>query len=102
MGDDGAVIEILTFALADGADEAAFVGADARVQAEFAYRQPGLVRRTTARADDGRWAVVTLWASADDAESAVITGDSDPAVRAWAALVDPSTRRRERYTPLPG
>ena len=64
------VIEILRFRLADGADEAAFLQADKRVQAEFAYQQPGLVRRTAARGDDGGWVVIDLWHSAAQAEAA--------------------------------
>ena len=42
------VIETMTFRLAPGADEQAFLDADRRVQTDFAYRQPGLMRRTTA------------------------------------------------------
>jgi hypothetical protein len=36
------VIEIMRFRLRPGADEAAFLAADKRVQEEFAYQQPGL------------------------------------------------------------
>src|SRR5262245_44247260 len=55
-----AVIETMTFRLRDGADEAGFRAADQRLQTEFAYQQPGLLRRTTATGDDG-WIVVDLW-----------------------------------------
>ena len=50
-----AVIETMTFRLRLGVDEAEFLGVDKRLQSEFAYQQPGLVRRTTARSDDGAW-----------------------------------------------
>jgi heme-degrading monooxygenase HmoA len=64
-------IEITTFRLRADADEGAFVAEDARVQTEVAYRQPGLLRRTLARADDGSgWAVVTVWQDLGSARGA--------------------------------
>jgi len=56
------VIETLTFQLAPGTAQSAFLEADQRVQTDFFYRQPGLARRTTARGGDGEWLVVVLWA----------------------------------------
>src|SRR5437879_11566213 len=61
-----AVIEMFVFSLVPGTDEAAFLEADQRVQTEFSYQQPGLVRRTTARADHGDVRVLVLWASGGD------------------------------------
>ena len=69
-----AVIETMTFALRPDADEAAFLAADRRVQVEFAYHQPGLVRRTTARDSAGGWIVIDLWRSADDVDAWVSAG----------------------------
>ena len=62
------MIEIFSFKLLPGADEAAFLAADKRLQAEFAYQQPGLMRRTTARATDGEWVVIDPWRSEADAD----------------------------------
>jgi hypothetical protein len=69
-----AVIEIMRFRLPPGADEAAFLAADRRVQEEFAYHQPGLLRRTTARGQDGGWIVIDLWRSAADADACDVPG----------------------------
>ena len=52
------VIEIMTFRLAVGVDESMFRAVDERVQVEFAYHQPGFLRRTLGRHDDGRWLVL--------------------------------------------
>ena len=93
-----AVIEVCTFSAAG--DAGALLAADARMQTDFAYQQPGLFRRTTARADGGRWCVVTLWGSADDAERAEAAAGTDEAARAFWALVDPGSVRVERYTLL--
>ena len=64
------MFEILTFRLAPGVDEATFRAIDERVQVEFAYQQPGFVRRTLGRHDDGRWLSLTIWSDAKSASAA--------------------------------
>lgn len=64
------MFEILTFRLAPGIDEAAFRAIDERVQTEFFYQQPGFLRRTLGRHDDGRWLALTIWADVDAATAA--------------------------------
>jgi hypothetical protein len=90
------VIENQTFRLMAGADASAFVADDARVQQEIAYRQPGILRRTTAMSTDGEWLVSTLWASAEHADAA------ESVLDALAAHIDVSTLRTVRYDELPG
>src|SRR5438309_4461930 len=72
------VIETMSFRLAPGTDEQAFLGADGRVQTEFAYRQPGLLRRTTAHTGDGEWIVIDVWQSAAEADACNERWDTDP------------------------
>jgi hypothetical protein len=93
------VVSITIFQLASGVDPAVFVAADATCQSEFAYQQPGLLRRTTARADDD-WLVLELWASIADAELADQAALGDSAAQACAALVDPSSVRCSRFSTL--
>jgi hypothetical protein len=95
------VIEIMTFRVPDGTDEAAFLAADGRVQAAVSSRE-GFVRRTTARAaeGDGRWLVVTMWGSEDDALAAPGPVAADPAMAAFLASVDTSTVWTQRYVTL--
>jgi hypothetical protein len=95
-----AVIETMTFELARGADDAAFVAADKRVQSDVAYQQPGLLRRTTARGQDGAWIVVQLWGSADDADAGAAGRDQDPVYLELISLVDPGSIEVRRYTAL--
>lgn len=78
------LIEVHTFRV-DDAD--AFVAADAEFQQSVAYHRPGLLRRTTARGDDGEWVVITIWDSPERA--------GDPLVPPFAQ--DVKTRR---YTTL--
>lgn len=95
------MLEIVTFALKAGADVAAFLAADARVQTEWAYQQPGIVRRTTARGHGGRWAVVTVWSDAAAVDRAA-ANRGHPAIAEFDVLVDSATFRRELFEGLPG
>ena len=94
------VIEIMRFRLGPGGDDAELIAADRRLQQEFAYQQPGLLRRTTARGADGSWIVIDLWRSASDADACAVRWDSDPVVGAFMALVDGSSVSSERFWPL--
>jgi hypothetical protein len=94
------VIEIMRFRLAPGTDHQAFLAADRRVQTEFAYRQPGLLRRTVARAEDGEWVVIDLWRAGGDAERCSSAWEGDPATGAFMALVDPASVAVSRYETL--
>lgn len=94
------LVEVRTFRLRPDADEAQFVAADARVQQEFGYQQPGLVRRTTARAGDGSWLDLTLWASPEEAERAELAAGGHDVVRAWTAYLDPTSVRVQRFLTL--
>lgn len=82
------VIEMLRFRLTDGADEAAFLAADRRLQADFAYQQPGLLRRTTARGHDGSWLVIDLWRSEADADACDRRWNAEPTAAAFMSFVD--------------
>ncbi|HEY2579486.1 MAG TPA: hypothetical protein VGI74_24515 [Streptosporangiaceae bacterium] len=94
------MIEILRFRLAAGVDEAGFIAADRRLQQEFAYQQPGLLRRTTARGDEGNWIVIDLWRSAADADACDRRWDSDPVAQTFMELLDRQSVVTERYMPL--
>jgi hypothetical protein len=94
------VVEILRFMLAAGVDESAFRAADKQVQAAFAYQQPGLLRRTTARGRDGSWTVIDVWTSELDADRAGERWGHDAATEAFTRLVDPASLSSERFETL--
>ena len=85
------LIEVRTFRLAAGVDDATFLAADAEAQAR-AHLARGIVRRTTARDGDGRWLVLTSWYDAECADGA---GDDG-----LAELV--TDERVERYDDIGG
>jgi hypothetical protein len=85
------VIETMTFRLRQDADEAAFLAIDKRLQSDFAYQQPGLVRRTTTRGVGdraGEWLVVDIWASADAADACAQRWDTDVTAQEFMSFVD--------------
>jgi hypothetical protein len=95
-----AVIETMTFRLTEGADEEAFLVADKTLQSDFAYQQPGLARRTTARGEDGTWIVIDLWTTAEAADACAQKWDTDPATQAFMQLVDRATVQVARFETL--
>ena len=94
------MIAIVTFRLAEGAAEADLLEADRDVQTEFAYQQPGLLRRTTARGADGSWLVMEIWRSAEDADACQRIRGHDQWTSRFVSLVDPASVRTARYEQL--
>ena len=88
------MFEILTFRLGPGIDAETFKAIDERVQVEFAYQQPGFVRRTLGRHDDGRWLALTIWTDSESALTAQERFDDTDLGREFAAvLTDVSVER---------
>ena len=94
------MIEVMRFRLAPGADTRAFQEADRRLQTEFAYRQPGMLRRTVAHGADGEWIVIDLWRTAEDADRATRAWEDDAVSAAFMAFVDRDTVSVARYDTL--
>ena len=82
------------FRLADGVDETEFLEADEQARTGFLYHQPGMLRATTARADDGEWIVVVLWASYEDADAAAEVERTDPHMDRLDHMTAGADRRR--------
>jgi hypothetical protein len=96
-----AVIDVVTFRLAPGVDEEEFLDADQRAQTEVFYAQPGLLRRTTARAGaGGDWLVLTLWASPGDADASADASRDTEEVSRWMACIEPPSVTTRRYATL--
>jgi hypothetical protein len=94
------IVEILRFRLSPGSDEAGFLEADKRVQTEFAYQQPGMIRRTTARTQDGAWAVIDFWRSAADADRCDQLWGKDPISKGFTKFIEQDSATTERYETL--
>ena len=85
-----AVIDVTTFRLVEGVDEATFLAADERVRTGDLYHRPGIARATTARGDDGTYAVIVMWASREHAVD-LTTTELGP------LMIDVDRRRYETF-----
>lgn len=90
----------MRFALEAGTSVEEFTRADKALQEEFAYQQPGLLRRTTARDDDGHWIVVDVWRTRADSDACAERWDTDPIARRFMDLLDKHSIRIEKYETL--
>jgi hypothetical protein len=95
-----AIVEVITFRLVPTAHRDEAIQADQQVQTEYVYRQPGIVRRTTAISDDGEWLVLQLWQSVHDADAAADGAARDLAAKRLQRLVDQATVHVARYDTL--
>ena len=87
----------MRFRLVDGTATDEFLAADRRLQEQFADHQPGLLRRTTARGDDGEWIVIDYWRTAADADATSERWEHDPIVESFMSYVERSSVRVQRY-----
>ena len=94
-----AVLEVETFTLASGVDASAFRAIDEQMQEWCYVNRPGLARRTTARADNGTYVVVTLFGEASQADSSYYQ-NSDAVVTAWSAAITETSRSIAVYSLL--
>ena len=94
-----AVLEVETFTLASGVDAVAFRALDEQMQEWCYVNRPGLARRTTARAEDGTYAVITLFGEASQSVSTYYK-NTDSVVSAWSAAITESSRSVAVYSLL--
>ena len=90
----------MQFRLLDGTNTYEFLAANRRLQEEFADHQPGLLRRTTARNDDGEWIVIDNWRTAADADATSERWEHDPIVESFMSYIERSSVRVQRYWTL--
>jgi len=96
------IVELLTFRPRAGVTEDELRAAEARVYEDFAMHQRGIVRRTTARSEDGEWLVVQLWYDLECADAAATAAAAHPATAALHALAEPESLATRRYEDLGG
>ena len=92
-----AVVEVVRFRLAQGADESAFLAENRKAQA-FVAEQPGFVSRELARGDDGAWLVLVRWHDAAAADASFARFVAAAAMQPFMALLDGPSMEAGRYT----
>ena len=93
------VLEVETFTLVAGINARAFRALDEQMQEWCYVNRPGLARRTTAKADDGTYVVITLFGEASQSDSSYYK-NTDAVVAAWSAAITESSRSVAVYSLL--
>ena len=94
-----AILEVETFTLIPGIDASAFRALDEAMQEWCYLNRPGLARRTTAKQDDGRYIVITLFAEASHSDASYYTRE-DSVVANWSAVIEKDSRSLNVYSLL--
>ncbi len=89
-GAAGPVMEVVTFRLAPGTTEAAFLTAARATEAPLS-RQPGFVSRRLLQGDGGLWTDLVEWQTRAQAEAAAAVMMADPAFTAFIVAIDPAS-----------
>jgi hypothetical protein len=93
-GGDGPVLEVVSFRVIAGTDEADFLAAARATEAPL-RRQPGFLSRVLTRSADGTWTDHVVWASLPKALAASQAMMAEPAFQPFMALIDgPSVQMR--------
>ena len=87
----------MQFRLRAETSENDFLAADQRLQTEFAYQQPGLLRRTTARSNNGEWLIIDHWRADDDADACAERWEQDQIAQSFMELIERSSVRVQRF-----
>jgi hypothetical protein len=93
------VLEVETFTLVAGINALAFRALDEQMQEWCYVNRPGLARRTTAKADDGTYVVITLFGEASQSDSSYYK-NTDAVVAAWSSAITESSRSVAVYSLL--
>lgn len=86
-GASAACVEVVTFRLVPGAEEAAFLDA-ARATEGPLREQPGFLRRRLVQGGDGQWTDWVEWRDAASAHAAAEAMMGNPAFGPFMALID--------------
>jgi hypothetical protein len=95
------IVEVVTFKLAAGADEAAFLEAASRT-VEWLHNQSGFLRRELTQTSEGWWIDIVHWADLHSAHSTTERLMSAPEGEAFMRHIDLETAQMYHATPRLG
>lgn len=91
-------IEIVTFHLTDGADQADFLVKNKDVENNFVSQMPGFKSRETAVNEDGEVVVVLHWEKPESAQGSMDKFVPAPETQDFQKLINMDTFKMVRYT----
>lgn len=92
------IIEVTTFETNPGVDQQVFSERDREIQKDYTAKQAGFIKRLSGMNDQGEWVVIVHWQTMQDAEASMNLFMTDKSVADYAAMINGSTMRMNRYT----
>lgn len=92
------VLEVTTFNLKTTASQKAFNALDAEVESNFTSKQPGFIKRESARDEKGNYVVLVYWNTTADAEASMEKFMADPSVADYAGMIEGPSMKMNRYS----
>ena len=80
-------VELTSFKLIEGADEAKFIEAANQMQSTFLNEQEGFVKRTLVKGKN-EWTDIVYWESAQSMENAMKKAESSPEVAPFMQMIN--------------
>jgi heme-degrading monooxygenase HmoA len=93
-----AIMEVTTFNINSDVEPMTFLKRDAQVEIDFTSKQPGFINRQSGLDDDGNYVVIVYWETITNADSSMGKFMADTSVADYAAIIEATTMKMERYT----
>ena len=84
---ESTTVELTSFQLVEGANEAKFIEAANQMQSEFLNEQAGFVKRTLVRGDNG-WTDFVYWQNPESMQNAMQKAESSPEVAPFMQMIN--------------
>lgn len=91
-----ATVEVITFKVKPGTDEAKFMQENEVVATEYTPKQPGFIDRELGKGADDEY-VVVHWEDTPSAEASMEKFPADPVAQEFISMMDMDTFRMVRY-----
>lgn len=90
-------LEIVTYKIKDGANDADFLKVAAEMEKHFAKKQRGFIKRTFAKTEGNEWVDVIYWKTMDDAMKASEAAMKSPVCAPMFGMLDEASVKMSHF-----
>ena len=90
-------LEIAIYKTNDGVSDADFIKTGVEMEANFAKKQKGFIKRTFAKSEIGEWVDVIYWETMDDAMKASEVAMKSPVCAPMFGIIDPTSVKMHHF-----
>jgi len=91
------IVEVTTFKTKSTTNNQTFNTLDSEVENNFTSKQKGFIKRESTTNGNGEYAIIVYWETLPDADASMQKFMGDTSVADYAAMIDPSTMKMNRY-----